>query len=211
MKLYHSLFIFILLFVSNVFSQKDTRPGLFFREDWKEIPAEIPLNQKHVSNKNLNLSLYGPKIDSIKKSHHDKPLDDPYYVWSGLSSSNWMVTLKHTAKNVDLTGLAKIKTRTKQSGLRALRITLKQANGIWLVSDFAIKASKDWMITELNIQDITWHVLDPKMVVETGVAKKVNLSSIEAIGFTDLMPGGKSDACSRLDWIEVYGNAVLRK
>jgi hypothetical protein len=28
---------------------------------------------------------------------------------------------------------------------------------------------------------------------------------VEEVGFTDLMPGGISAACSRLDWIEVYG------
>ena len=32
-----------------------------------------------------------------------------------------------------------------------------------------------------------------------------DLSRVEEIGFTDLMAGGGSAACSRLDWIEVYG------
>jgi len=33
---------------------------------------------------------------------------------------------------------------------------------------------------------------------------------VDEIGFTDLMSGGKSAACSRVDWIEVYGRAVRR-
>ena len=38
----------------------------------------------------------------------------------------------------------------------------------------------------------------------------LSLSNVEEIGFTDLMPGGKSSSCSRLDWIEVYGMPVAR-
>jgi hypothetical protein len=47
-------------------------------------------------------------------------------------------------------------------------------------------------------------------VIEGSPVKNVNLSKVDEIGFTDLMTGGGSDACSRVDWIEVYGNAVER-
>jgi hypothetical protein len=194
----------------GVFAQPDYRPAQFFREDWKEIPAEIPLSQKHVNNPDLTVQLYGSGQDSIKKSHHDRPADDPYYVWSGLCPGNWMVTLKHKNNNVDLTGFAKIRWRSKQFGLRQLRIALKLADGTWLVNELSDGPSKDWRITEFNIQDITWHKLDAKRVVETGVAENPDLSEVEEIGFTDLMPGGKSAACSRLDWIEVNGKPVPR-
>jgi len=186
------------------------RPGLFFREDWKEIPAEIPLSQKHVNNPELLVYLYGAGKDSLKKSNHDKPVDDPYYVWSGLCLGNWMVSLKHRSQNVDLTEFAKIRWRSKQVGLRELRITLKLSDGTWLISDLSDGPSKDWRIKEFNIQDITWHKLDAERIVETGIAVKPDLSNIEEIGFTDRMPGGKSASCSRLDWIEVYGKAVNR-
>lgn len=207
-------FICVILLISaalpQLFAQADYRPSLFFREDWKEIPAEIPLSQKHVNNPDLLVQLYGPGQDSLKKSNHERPADDPYYVWSGLCLGNWMVTLKHKNSNVDLTGFAKIKWRSKQFGLRQLRIALKLADGKWLVSDLSDKPSKDWRIKEFNIQDITWHKLDANRVVEIGVAENPDLSEVEEIGFTDLMPGGKSAACSRLDWIEVYGNPVPR-
>lgn len=205
------IIILINLVVSGeLLGQKSYRPGLFFREDWKEIPAEIPLNQNHVENNELMVQLYGVGMDSLKKSHHENPIDDPYYVWSGLCLGNWMVTVKHKTKNVDLTEFAKIKIRTKQSGLRELRISLKLANGDWLVSDQSVGSSKDWKITEFNIQDIVWHNLDAKRITETGVADNSDISNVEEIGFTDLMPGGESRACSRLDWIEVYGKSILR-
>lgn len=205
------IIILINLVVSGeLLGQKSYRPELFFREDWKEIPAEIPLNQNHVENSELIVQLYGVGMDSLKKSHHENPIDDPYYVWSGLCLGNWMVTVKHKTKNVDLTEFAKIKIRTKQSGLRELRISLKLANGDWLVSDQSVGSSKDWKITEFNIQDIVWHNLDAKRITETGVADNSDISNVEEIGFTDLMPGGESRACSRLDWIEVYGKSILR-
>lgn len=192
----------------TIYAQENYRPKLFFKEDWKEIPAEIPLSQKHVNNPDLIVTLYGPGRDSLKKSNHEKPIDDPYYVWSGLCLDNWMVTLKHRTQNADLTEFAKLRWRTKQFGFRELRITLKLGDGTWLVSDQSDGPSKDWRIKEFNLQDINWHLLDSERIVEIGIAKNPDLSNVEEIGFTDLMPGGKSAACSRLDWIEVYGAPV---
>ena len=73
--------LFIIFSASMLSAQE--RPGLAFREDFTETPAEIPINQSHLSNQSLTLALHGPGKDVIKKSHHDKPLDDPFYVWSG--------------------------------------------------------------------------------------------------------------------------------
>lgn len=210
MKHHHLTLFFILVLTGVISAQNTYRPSLFFHEDWKEIPAEIPLNQRHVENPDLTVQLYGMGRDSLKKSNHEKPVDDPYYIWSGLCLDNWMVSLKHRTKNVDLTGFAKIKMRTKQVGLRELRITLKLADGSWLVSDQFAGPSKDWKVSEFNVQDIIWHTLDPERITETGVAKNPDISNVEEIGFTDLMAGGQSNACSRLDWIEVHGKSVGR-
>jgi hypothetical protein len=199
-----------LIILINCGAQENYRPGLFFREDWKETPAEIPLSQKHVDNPDLWVNLYGPGRDSLKKSNHEKPADDPFYVWSGLCLGNWLVSLKHKTMNVDLSGFAKIRWRSKQAGLRQLRIVLKTADNSWIIGNFYDDASKDWRISEFNLQDITWYKLDINRIVEIGPAEKVNLSNVTEVGFTDLMPGGKSASCSRLDWIEVYGKPVKR-
>lgn len=205
------LITFILLITVGIVSAQDNyRPGVFFHEDWKEIPAEIPLNQRHVENTDLTVQLYGLGQDSLKKSNHEKPVDDPYYIWSGLCLDNWMVSLRHRSKNVDLSEYAKIKVRTKQAGLRELRITLKLADGSWLVSDQSVGPSNDWKISEFVVSDIVWHNLDPERITETGIAKNPDLSNVEEVGFTDLMAGGQSRSCSRLDWIEVQGKAVMR-
>jgi hypothetical protein len=206
------VFIFFVLILSTLvtIAQESYRPGLFFREDWKETPPEIPLSQNHVDNPELLVQLYGTGKDSLKKSNHERPVDDPFYVWSGLCLGNWLVSLKHKEYNVDLTGFAKIRWRSKQAGFRELRIALKLADGSWLVSDLSDGPSKDWRIKEFNIQDIAWYKLDIDRVTEVGPVSNPDLSNVEEIGFTDLMPGGKSASCSRLDWIEVDGKSVKR-
>jgi hypothetical protein len=203
------LFLVIFQFAHNSCTGQ-YRPSLFFREDWKEIPAATPVTQSHVSNNNLIMSLYGPGCDSIRKSHHDAPADDPYYIWSGLCLANWAVTLKNKSSFADLSEYAKIIWRSKQSGLRSLHIVLKLADGTWLVSDQCDDQSKDWRIHEFNMADINWYVLDIKTVVEGAQVDNPNLARVDEIGFTDLMRGGQSIACSRLDWIEVYAKAVKR-
>src|SRR5688572_28840606 len=103
----------------------DTRPGLLFREDFKETPAETPITQAPIANPGLCLSVHGPGKSGLKKSHHDRPADDPYYVWSGTADGNWAVALRHRRLVADLTGLAKIRWRTKQAGFRYLRVIIK--------------------------------------------------------------------------------------
>ena len=199
-----------LVIAQNITAQGNYRPSLFFREDWKEIPAATPVTQQHVFNSDLLLNLYGPGCDSIKKSHHETPVDDPYYIWSGLCLGNWAVTLKHKTSYVDLSSYSKIVWRTKQIGTRELHIILKLSDGTWLVSDKCDGASKDWRIHEFNLADINWYRLDINSVVEGLPAVGPDLSKVDEIGFTDLMRGGQSNACSRLDWIEVYGKPVMR-
>jgi len=193
-------------------SAQDYRPGLLFREDFKETPAEIPVSQKHIANPDVIFSTYGPGQDSLKKSNHEKPVDDPYYMWSGLCLDSWAVTFKHKDAYADLSAFAKIRWRSKQAGFHNLRIILKLANGQWLISDLFDGPSVDWRITEFNIKDISWWTLDIDNVKEKKpiLSEEINLSKVDEIGYTDLMRGGGSNACSRLDWLEVYANPVAR-
>ena len=186
------------------------RPGLFFREDFKETPAETPATQAHIANPSLVLALYGPGREGVKKSHHDKPADDPYYIWTGTCAGNCAVTLRHKNSFVDLTGQAKLRWRTKQAGFRFLRIVLKLADGKWLVSDQYDDASEDWRVREFNFSGFRWRRLDIKTVTEGAWEPKPDLGKVDEIGFTDLMSGGQSAACSRVDWIEVDGRPVKR-
>ena len=202
-----SLILLLILSAFQFVNAQEYRPGLFFREDFREIPAEIPISQKHIANPDVVFSSYGAGKDSLKKSHHDTPVDDPFYLWSGLCEDFWLVTFKHKTSHVDLSSFAKIRWRTKQSGFHQLRIILKLGDGTWLISDLSDGSSKDWRITELNLSDIQWWYFNINSMKEVRPAKAtdINLKLVEEIGCTDLMRGGGSNACSRLDWIEVYG------
>ncbi len=121
-----------------------TRAGLAFREDWKESPPATPVTQDHVSHPDLLVSLHGPGGPLVKKSHHDTPLDDPYYVWSGDTVAPWAVPLRHRAGPIDLSGQARIRWRAKQSGFHELRLVLQLATTKeWLAADHADGPSSD--------------------------------------------------------------------
>ena len=52
--------------------------------------------------------------------------------------------------------------------------------------------------------------LDIETMTEINYIESPDLSKVEEIGWTDLMKGGLSEACSRIDWIEVDGFSVLK-
>ena len=159
-------YLLTILVTLPVLLNAQNQPGRFFYEGFKEIPAETPVTQNHIANDDLIISLYGPGADGVKKSHHDTPVDDPYYIWSGVCESNWAVTLKHKSKYVDIARLGKIRWRSKQSGFRQLHIILKLADGSWLISNLSDPASKDWWISEFNISDIQWIMFDIETISE---------------------------------------------
>ena len=198
-------FLFPLIFTCCAAQSSRT---LFFREDWKEIEAALPVTQTHVANTALVLSLYGPARGAIKKSNHPEIPNDPYYIWSGECKANWAVGLRHRNQSVDLTGDAKINIRSKQSGFRQLRIMLKLGDGSWVVSDQYAGFTEDWAEKEFRIADIRWRMLNIETITEGQWIENPDLTNVAEIGFTDLMAGGGTPASSRLDWIEVYGKSV---
>lgn len=206
-KLLFTILVFVAI-VSFVHAQSSSQ--LFFREDWKEIEAELPVTQKHVANVDLTLLLHGPGKDLVKKSFHPHIPNDPYYIWSGECQDNWAVSLRHNTKNVDLSGSAEVHWQSKQSGFRQLRLIVKLVDGKWLVSDKYDDESDDWHKKEFKIADLRWRELDITTITEGNWLSNPDLSQVEQVGFTDLMVGGKSKASSRLDWIEVYGKPVNR-
>jgi hypothetical protein len=183
---------------------------LIFREDWAEIPAARPITQEHVVNTNLILGLHGPGQHELKKSHHEELLNDPYYIWSGKCSGNWALSFRHADYliNFDLGGL--VKWRTKQSGTRKLHVIVKQFNGPWFVGRDATGPSSDWTVSEIDITSTTWIAMDIDKVEPIGKPISMPMSTIDAIGFSDLCSGEGSNNCSRIDWIEVWANAIPR-
>jgi hypothetical protein len=163
---------------------EDHRPPMFYREDFNNEPEETPITQASIANKALTFGLYGPGKDGVAKSKHASPKDDPSYVWLGSCLQACGFTLKHRDAYADLTGLAKIRWRTKQTGFHQLRLMLKLADGTLLVSSGCEGASNDWRETEMTIADQRWRKLDAKVMndgawVDVGTPER--LSELDAM------------------------------
>jgi hypothetical protein len=199
---------------------KVQRPLLFFREDWKLDPSvpnttpelEHTVSQGDLTNPNLELKMYGDKVGPVVVSQAN---DDITFVMTLLCTSNCAVALRDKKNNVDLTGLAKMRWRTRENGFHFVRPIVKLANGNWLVGDHSAGFSVDWVESEISFADVRWRNLDIDNVVEARDGKWVDnpdLSNVEEIGFTDLMRGSGHGmgGGSRIDWIEIYGKPVAR-
>jgi len=201
---------------------EDHRPPLFLRESWKDPlvtdgKQEPGVRQDHLESPNLELKLHGPPNLDIRIVRHGAPLDDPTYIWSGSSPTNWALMLRDKGNYVDLSGpVAKIRWRIKMAGFHLLRPVLKLADGTFLVGDHAEGYASDWIVTEFALADVRWRGLDiGRGVVETiddQWKKDPDLSRVDEVGFTDLMrgSGGGPGGGTRVDWIEVYGNPLPR-
>jgi hypothetical protein len=197
-------------------------PPLFFRETWKLAGGlaniNTPQEPEHVmvagdvANPNLEVRLYGDKGGIVTVNQPAN--NDITYVMTLLCTSNCAVTLRDKNSDVDLSGLATIRWRTRISGFHMLHPVVKLADGTWLVGDHATAYSTDWVESEIQLADVRWQPLNIETVIEGKGDKWVdnpNLSRVEEIGFTDLMRGGGHGAPgSRVDWIEVYGKPVPR-
>lgn len=202
--------------------QRSQYPPLFFREDFalsSGLPnTNTPQEPEHsivpadVANPNLELHLYGDKagLVTVKQPYND----DITFVMTLLCASNCALSLRDKANDVDLTGLATIRWRTKITGFHFLHPIVKLADGTWLVGDHASVFSTDWVESQIQLEDVRWRRLDIQNVVEgrgENWVEKPDLSRVEEVGFTELMPGGgHGGSGSRIDWIEVYGKPVRR-
>jgi hypothetical protein len=204
-------------------SLRTVYPPLFFREDWKLDPnapnvnnadePEHPVGQGDVANPNLEVHVYGDKAGTrISDQTYNNNIT---YAMTLLCTSNCAITLRDKNNDVDLTGLATIRWRTRISGFHYLHPIVKLADGRWLIGDKTSSLSTNWVESEIQVVDVRWRNLDIANVVEASDGYWVDypdLSKVEEIGFTDLMRGAGhgSGGGSRLDWIEVYGKPVPR-
>lgn len=198
-------------------------PPLFFREDWKLDPnapnvnnaeePEQPITQGNAANPNLEVHVYGDKGGTrISDQTYNNHLT---YAMTLLCESNCAITLRDKNNDVDLTGVATLRWRTRVSGFHYLHPIIKLADGRWLIGDKSASLSTNWVESEIQLVDVRWRNLDIDKVVEASDGYWVDypdLSKVEEIGFTDLMRGAGhgSGGGSRVDWIEVYGKPVPR-
>jgi hypothetical protein len=192
-------------------------PPLLWREEWKQTPAggeHAVIVAEAVSNPTLEMKLYGPSGKDIQLTGATGDAANPIHLWTGLCEANCAVALRDKENYADLTGLAKIRWLVKVSGFHQVHPILKLANGTWLVGDQADGSTVDWHPYEFSVSEVRWLRLDAEKILPKGTwVEKPDLSKVDEIGFTDLMPGSGHGpgGWSDVAWIEVYGKAVKRE
>jgi hypothetical protein len=191
------------------------RPGLFFREEWRQTPqgGEHPIVADSIGNPNLDLKLYVPAGQILLTGSAGNE-NNPIHLWMGLCASPCAVAFRDKAHFADLTGLARIRWNTKVSGFHQVRPIVKLADGTWWVGDHADGTTRDWLLSEISYADLRWLKLDIARVVTLGtLVDRLDLSKVDEIGFADLMPGSGHGPGGWADvaQVEVYAQPVARE
>jgi hypothetical protein len=193
------------------------RADLFWDEKWHENAAgldEAPIDMvASVRNPDLELKLYGPGARLLILGRDDEP-DNKTRVYSGEAKSPMVVAWRNKKAFGDLTGLSRIRVSSIVSGLHRLYPTVKLANGDWYMADRGTSAlTKDWVTEEIPLTEARWIKLDVANAVTKGnFVEKIDLSKVDEIGFTDLIPasGHGPGGWFLLGEVDVYGKAVPR-
>jgi len=201
-------------------------PSLLFREIWQQPPHTGPLNDENrritpqaLTNPDLELRLYGTDARDIQVTEHNGVPD----LWTGFTTSPVALTLRHKNAYLDLTGLTRMRWRTRTENLHVLHPVVRLADGSLLVGSQTVSSpqrrmvgseafSGSFVVSEVTFEDQRWFQLDPVKVVTMKEVGNPDLSRVDEIGFVDLMPGGGHGfaGCSNVSWIEVYATPRKR-
>jgi hypothetical protein len=201
-------------------------PPLLFREAWQQPPHDGPLNDENrritpaaLTNPDLELNLYGHDAQGIQVTSHNGIPD----LWNGFTTSPVALTLKHKDAYMDLTGLTRMRWRTRTENLHVLHPVVKLADGTLLVGSQTFESPQrrmigsqgftgNFVVSEVTFDDQRWFELDPETVVVKLEVNDPDLSRVDEIGYVDLMPGGGhgTAGCTNVSWIEVYATARRR-
>ena len=213
-------------------------PGpMFFSERWKNpktyAAGTLPLTsatQDVVTTPDLELNVYDPNakyIPEYRKSLRwgswaedwEGPTCLRVYgverpeIWAG-SCGAVTVTLRHKRNFVDLSNRGRVIWGTYVSGFHVARLVVKLADGTFLVGDPGTgTADVSHIENEVVLSSLRWLKLQvPETVTRGSWVEKPDLSKVDEIGWTQLMPGsghgvGGFVAVSKF---EVWGRPVPR-
>ena len=106
-------------------------PPLLFREVWQQPPHTGPLNDENrritpqaLTNSDVELRLYGTDARNIQVTEHNGIPD----LWTGFTTSPVALTLRHRNAYMDLTGLTRMRWRTRTENLHVLHPIVKLAS-----------------------------------------------------------------------------------
>ena len=213
-------------------------PGpLFFSEHWKNpktyAAGTLPLTsvtQDVVTTPDLELSVYDPNAKYIPEYRQslrwgswaedwEGPTCLRIYgverpeIWAG-SCGAVTVTLRHKRSFVDLSNRGRVIWGTYVSGFHVARLVVKLADGTFLVGDPGTGTPDVSHIeNEVVLSSLRWLKLQvPETVTRGSWVEKPDLSKVDEIGWTQLMPGSGHGAGGfvAVSKFEVWGRPVPR-
>jgi hypothetical protein len=124
-------------------------PPLLFRETWQQPPHTGELNDDNrritkdaLTNPDLTLQLYGLDAANIQVTSHNGIPD----LWNGFTTSPVALTLKLKGGYLDLTGLTRMRWRTRTENLHVLHPVVKLADGTLLVGSQTFQSPQRRMV-----------------------------------------------------------------
>jgi hypothetical protein len=204
--------------------------SLAFKVEWVRPASQADTSvrympvQANVADPNVIMTFYGKAAQQILTTSQPGIPAAPYGVWAGTAEGPFAVTFKSKNGYLDMTGLAYVRWFTKTSGFHQIRPVVKLPNGDLLVGDLTFESMAKLSQHDFSLLNIRWVKLDPERVVtvppgrvagnpNTGIwAPAPDLTKIDEIGFTDLMPGSGhgQGGYIQLGGIEVYGKVTPR-
>ena len=205
--------------------------ALAFKVEWVRPASQedtkvryMPV-QANVADPNVVMTFYGKAAKQILTTSAPGLSGAPYGVWAGTAEGPFAVTFKDTKGYVDMTGLAYVRWATKTAGFHAVRPVIRLANGDLLVGDLTFESVAKMSEHEFSLLNIRWLKLDPERIVTMAPprspanpnpgtwAPAPDLTRIDEIGFTDLMPGSGhgQGGYIQLGGIEVFGKLIPRQ
>ncbi len=204
--------------------------NLAFKVEWVRPASQedtkvryMPV-QANVADPNVVMTFYGKAAKQILTTSIPGLSGAPYGVWAGTAEGPFAVTFKSKTGYVDMTGLAYMRWAVKTAGFHAVRPVIKLANGDLLVGDIAFESVAKMTAHEVSLLNVRWLKLDPERIVTLAPprspanpnpgtwAPAPDLTKVDEIGFTDLMPGSGhgEGGFIQLGGIEVFGKVTPR-
>jgi hypothetical protein len=217
---------------------KPPDPGpLFFSEHWRNPKTyradALPLTsvtQEVVTTPDLVLTVYDPNakyIPEYRKTLRPGSWPEDWEgpsclliygierpeLWAG-SCGAVTVTLRHKTNFVDLSNRGRVIWGTYVSGLHVARLVVKLADGTFLVGDPGTGTPNvSHVDNEVILSSLRWLKLDVPQTVTRGTwVEKPDLSKVDEIGWTQLMPGSGHGVGGfvSVSKFEVWGKPVPR-
>ncbi len=152
-----------------------------------ENATRLPLTQSAVTTPNVDLQLYGDGKNIVVATGSGEHLPR---LFLGLCRGPCGLTLRDRTSSFDLRGRASIRFTTIVSGFHRVRPLIRLADGTLLIGDQAEGSTADYHQYDVSFGDCRWLRLDPVRGVTLGGTWVVpDLSSVDEVGFFDVIPG----------------------